>query len=162
MKTLLSILFISTFLLSPSLTKVRKDYVVAVSNKEQAIKLNKELIKVNKTDSKVLVAYKGAVLTLMARFAKGIKEKKEFFKEGTALIEYAVLENPDNIEIRVVRLGVQENSPKVVGYRKNKEEDKQFIIDHYNEVSSKELKDYIKGFVLQSKSFSEEEKSFFK
>jgi hypothetical protein len=56
-------------------------------------------------------------------------------------------------------LGVQENSPKIVGYRKNKEEDKQFIIDHFNEVSSKELKTYIKGFVMQSKTFSEEEKS---
>ncbi|PHS67734.1 MAG: hypothetical protein COB12_02625 [Flavobacterium sp.] len=130
----------------------------AVNDKEITFQLNEDLSEITKADNKVLVAYKGAVLTLMARFSKSTKEKKLFFKEGAKLIEFTISEKPTDIEIRVIRLGVQENSPKIVGYQKNKEEDKQFIIDHFKEVSSKELKTYIKGFIKQSKTFSEEEK----
>jgi len=162
MKGFLFIVFVSLFLSSPKLKEVRLAYVQAVNDKEITLQLNKDLSEITKTDDKILVAYKGAVLTLMAKFAKSVKEKKAYFKEGAELIEFAVSAKPMDVEIRVVRLSVQENSPKVVGYRKNKEEDKQFIIAHFKEVSSKELKTYIKGFVKQSNSFSEEEKSLFK
>lgn len=158
MKLLFSILFVALIVISPDLSKVRVDYINAVYNRENTLKLHQELAGINKSDSKVLVAYKGAVLTLMSKFAKTTKEKKEFFKEGASLIEFAVLESPENIEIRCVRLGVQENAPKVVKYRKSKPEDKQFILDHYKEIPSGKMKEYIKGFIIQSKSFSEEEK----
>jgi len=158
MKLLFSILFVSMVLFSPSLSKVRKDYVNAVNNKEATVELNRELAEIDKSDDKILVAYKGAVLTLMAKFAKTTKERKSFFKEGVLLIDYAVSEKPKNVEIRCVRLGVQENSPKITGYRKNKEEDKNFILTHYKEIASKDVKSFVKGFVMQSKMFSEEEK----
>lgn len=161
MKGLVFILLISTFLVNPSLKKVRIDYVKAVNSKEITIKLHNELSGVTTKNDKVLVAYKGAVLTLMARFSKSTKVKKAYFKEGAGLIEFAISEKSNNIELRVIRLGVQENTPKVMGYRKNKVEDKQFILAHYTSVSSKEIKDFVRGFVLQSKSFSEEEKLVF-
>ncbi len=161
MKGLLYIIFITLFFSSPSLKKVRVDYVKAVNSKEITFQLNEDLSSVTSKSDKVLVAYKGAVLTLMAKFAQSTKDKKTYFKEGATLIEYAISKSPNNIEIRTLRLGVQENSPKIVGYRKNKEEDKQFILDHYNSTSSKEEKSFVKGFVLESKSFSEEEKSVF-
>jgi len=158
MKLLFSMLFVALFIISPDLSKVRVDYRNAVHNKENTIKLHKELAVVDKSDSKALVAYKGAVSTLMSKFAMTTSERKVFFKEGATLIEFAVSENPESIEIRCIRLGVQENAPKVVKYRKSKTEDKQFILDHYNEISSGKIKEYIKEFVMQSKSFSEEEK----
>ena len=161
MKGLIFILLISTFLVNPSLKKVRIDYVKAVNSKEITIKLHNELSAISKSSNKILVAYKGAVLTLMARFSKSTKDKKAYFKDGAGLIEFAISEKPNSIELRVIRLGVQENTPKVMGYRKNKVEDKQFILDHYNSISSKEIKDFVRGFVLQSKSFSEEEKLVF-
>jgi len=161
MKVFVFILYSSFLMLFPSLTKVRADYVLAVYDKEVTLQLNKDLSEIRKSDNKVLLAYKGAVLTLMAKFTKSIKEKKAYFKQGALLLEYAVSEKPANIEIRFVRLGVQENTPKIVGYRKNKEEDKQFIIDHFSEISSKELKSYFLGFIMQSKSFTEDEKKLF-
>jgi len=161
MKGLIFILLVSTFLVNPSLKKVRVAYVKAVNSKEITIQLNNELSSVSKSSTKTLVAYKGAVLTLMARYAKGTKDKKKFFKEGASLIEHAISKEPKNIEIRTIRLGVQENTPKIMGYRKNKEEDKTFILDNYKSTSSKEEKAFVRGFVLQSKSFSREEKLVF-
>lgn len=160
MKYFLTILIASFFMVSPpSLSEVRKSYVVAVNDKEAAFQLNEDLANIKKEDKKTVVAYKGAVLTLMAKFTKTIREKKIFFTEGATLLEYAILEEPNNIEARYIRLGIQENAPKIVGYQKNKKEDKRFILDHYNELSSKELKELIKNFVMLSPSFSEEEKA---
>jgi len=161
MKGFVFIILVSLFLFIPNLKEVRLDYIKAVKSKEITLQLNKKLSSIDKNNDKVLVAYKGAVLTLMAKYSKSTKDKKYFFKEGATLIEYAVSAQPTNIEIRVIRLGVQENIPKVVGYRKNKKEDKQFILDHFKMTSSTELSEFIKGFVSQSKSFSEEEKLLF-
>lgn len=162
MKFLFALFFTALFLVAPDLTKIREDYINAVHNKENAEKLYNDLADITKSDKKILVAYKGAVTTLKAKFAKNTSDKKELFKEGATLIEYAAAEDPDNIEIRCIRLGVQENTPKVVKYRKNIPEDKQYILDYYNEITSSNLKSYIKGFILHSKSFSEQEKEIFK
>ena len=144
------------------LTEIRTKYPLAVKNKAEAETLMNELKSVSIDSDKVLLAYKASVMTLMAKFSKQKKEKKEFFKEGVSLMEAAVIASPDNIEIRCLRLGVQENSPKFLGYHKNKEEDKGFILNHYPEVSSKAVQIVIKDFVSQSKSFSEAEKLLFK
>lgn len=158
MKLLFILFFTTLFLVAPDLTKIREDYINAVHSKENAEVLYNDLAEVAKSDEKILVAYKGAVTTLKAKFAKSTKDKKELFKDGATLIEYAVSEEPSNIEIRSIRLGVQENTPKVVNYRKNISEDKQYILDHFNEITSSNLKNHIKGFVMHSKSFTDLEK----
>ena len=160
MKFLFSIIFLIYFTSSPDLSKVREDYINAVHNKENTENLYHELRDVDKSDANIFIAYKGAVTTLMAKFSKNTKDKKELFKEGATLIEYAASKDPSNIEIRCIRLGVQENTPKVVKYRKKIPEDKQYILEHYKEITSSKLRDYIKGFILHSKSFTVAEKKF--
>jgi|SRR5690606_1231608 len=140
------------------LKEIRTQYPQAVGNAEIAAKLNNELASITKSSQSELQAYKGAVLTLKAKFAKSRSDKKDFFKEGTSFIESAAKAAPSNIEVRYIRLGVQENSPKFLGYHKNIEADKGFILKNYKSISSKELKEIVKDFVLKSESFSENEK----
>ncbi|MGB7396130.1 MAG: hypothetical protein WA913_17240, partial [Pricia sp.] len=109
----------------------------------------------------VLVAYKGAVTTMMAGYSESFKDKKILLKEGRELLEYAVETNSDNVEIRCIRLSVQENVPKITGYTKNREEDKQFILTHFDSVEDPGAKAFIKGFAEQSNSFTETEKQSF-
>ena len=161
MKTSLFIFVFFIGLFSPSLTKVREDYKNAFSSKEVTLQLNKELAEVKKTDDKLLVAYKGAVLTLMAKHSKNSNDKKSFFKEGATLLDFAINEQPTSVEMRCIRLGVQENTPKLLKYRANKVEDKQLIKDQYENIKSNDIKKYVKGFIMQSKSFSDEEKTLF-
>ena len=156
---LIFVFFIGLF--SPSLTKVREEYKSAFNSKEVTLQLNEELSKVKKTDDNLLVAYKGAVLTLMAKHSKVTNEKKAFFKEGATLLDFAISEQPTNVEMRCIRLGVQENTPKLLKYRANKPEDKQMIKDQYDHISSNDIKKYVKGFIMQSKSFTAEEKQTF-
>lgn len=164
MKYLLFIVFfISVAGTAQDWSGIRSSYPNAVQSFETITKLDVELKKVTSKNKPVLLAYKGAVLTLKAKFSKTKSDKKQFFKEGVSFIENALKTEPSNIEIRYIRMSVQENSPKFLGYHKNIEEDKEFILKNYANVSSNELKDVIEGFVLKSENFSENEKTeFFK
>lgn len=152
---------LTTVNLSNDLATVREKYREASTSEETAKKLHEDLISVSKNDIPVLIAYKGAVTTMMADYAQGIKNKKSFFKDGRELLEYATEKEPTNVEIRCIRLSVQENAPKITGYRKNIEEDKKFILDNYTSIGDKGAKDFVKGYATQSKAFTDTEKQLF-
>jgi hypothetical protein len=82
-------------------------------------------------------------------------------KDGATSLEEIVKNNPNNAELRVIRMSVQENVPKIVGYNKNLKEDKTFLINNYSKQNS-DLKSYIKQFANQSKTFSGTEKASLK
>lgn len=164
MKYLLFIVFfISIAGTAQDWSGIRSSYPKAVQSSETINKLDGELKNVTSKNKPVLLAYKGAVLTLKAKFSKKKSDKKEFFKEGVSLIESALKTEPSNIEIRYIRMSVQENSPKFLGYHKNIEEDKEFILNNYASISSADLRKIVKYFVIESENFSENEKAnFFK
>ncbi len=154
-------LFVSTLGISQELKELRVDYPKANLDKEITNTLYETLSSITKEDNKTIVAYKGAIATLKAKFAKGIRDKKRFFKEGAELLDFAITTEPKNIEIRCLRLGVQENSPKIVGYKKNIEEDKQYLLDHFASVTDIDLQKFIKGYVALSAAFTDAEKQLF-
>ena len=96
-----------------------------------------------------------------AKYSKQIKSKISCLKEGSKLIEFAILNDPKNIEIHLIRLSIQENLPKIANYNKNRKEDANFILQHYKE-QPVYLKEYLKSFILQSKSFTDQEKQSLK
>ncbi len=146
---------------TPDLETVRQDYRKASENEEATKTLYDGLTAIGKNADPVLVAYKGAVTTMMAEFAPIFKDKKSFFKEGRELLEYAIETQPKNVEIRCIRLSVQENMPKITGYHKNKDEDKQFIIDNYSAMEDDGAKEFVKGYASESDSFTEAESQLF-
>ncbi|MEM9142434.1 MAG: hypothetical protein AAGA86_05560 [Bacteroidota bacterium] len=153
--------FFALFLLGPRLEEIRKNFPMAQEDPEIARQLYKALASVSQEDSAILVAYKGALSTIRAKHGKALKDKKAYFKEGTQLLETAVARDPNNIEIRCLRLGVQENAPKFLKYKGSIAADKQLILDGFPQETSQEVKDFVKGFVLASDSFSHAEKQLF-
>ena len=154
-------LSVSTCCFSQELKELRADYPKANSDEVITNTLHEKLSSFSNEENKTVVAYKGAVATLKAKFAKGLKNKKTYFKKGAELLEFAVSSNPNNIEIRCLRLGVQENSPRIVGYKNNMDEDKQFLLDHYKSTSDKEVQNFVKGYILLSDLFTDAEKQLF-
>lgn len=156
MKT--TFLFIFFFFANPSLTEIRKLYMTASTTESVAKEMAAKLMDITKEDNnKVLVAYKGASIIILSKLEKKVGDKSKKFKEGAALLEYAVTAEPNSAEIRMIRLSIQENVPKVVNYRGNKKEDKKFLLDHYKEQTGA-LKAYIGEFIAQSNSFTAIEK----
>lgn len=161
MKLLFSLFLWITFIGNPDLAAIRKMYPTVTKSETNAKEFTAKLANISDNDDKVLVAYKAASVLLDSKFEKKLGEKMARFKEGAKLLESTVKSEPNNIEIRMIRLSIQENVPGITGYKKNIKEDKKFITEHYDEQNSS-LKEYLKNFVLQSKSFSEKEKQFVK
>tara|TARA_R110002111_G_scaffold163455_2_gene229645 strand:- start:11622 stop:12116 length:495 start_codon:yes stop_codon:yes gene_type:complete len=155
------ILAISITVLSLDVSTVRNAYKEAAQDSSKIEAFSKLLTNVSKNDDVALVAYKGAAIALLARNEKRIKDKKDLFVEGISYVEYAIEKAPNNIEVRFIRLGIQENTPKILKYKGYIEEDKQFILKQFKNISSSNLRNHIKDYILQSKSFSDEEKSVF-
>ena len=157
MKLLFSLMGFFIFLSNADISEIRKLYPDAANSENSANFFLSKFSDINKDNDKVIVAYKGAAITISSKFIKKVFEKISNFKEGVKLVEFAVASEPNNIEIRLVRLSIQENVPIIVKYNKNKKEDIAFLLAHYKEQPTA-LRNYIKNFILYSKSFTSEEK----
>jgi len=142
---------------SQSLEEIRSQYPHAEADSDLVEKLDSLFTEESYSGHPELQAYRGAVKTLMAKFAKAPTAKISLFNKGSSLIDEAVQADPSNVEIRYIRMSVQENSPKLLGYNKNLEEDKTHILKGFSKISSQSLKDLIHQFASDSKNFDEEE-----
>ena len=152
------ILLLSVSLLGLDISELRITYPKASSNVEIANELYDQLSSISLSDHPKLIAYKGGVLSLKAKNSKTIKDKKMYFQESVQFLEAAVKNAPKDIEIRYVRLTVQEHAPKILKYNKNIDEDKSFILEYYGTIKDTQLKACILSYVKNSSLFSDEEK----
>ena len=143
-----------------NLSTLRTLYPASIKSAANAKKLLDASTKMNASDPAVS-GYRLAAEIVGAKFSKSLEQKKVILKNGITKLEKLLASNPQNVELRLIRLSVQENMPKIVGYHKNIQEDKNFIIKNYNSQSTV-LKQYISSFVVQSKSFSAAEKALLK
>lgn len=144
---------------SLSVNSVRELYKNAPKSIANAEEFYTKMKSVKNTDNAVSVGYKAAAIALKSRFAKPIKSKKQLFLEAKTLLEKQIERNPNEIELRLIRLSIQESVPKILKYKQNIEEDKDFIYKNATAITNVAKLNYIKDFVAQSKSFSSQEKS---
>ena len=94
-------------------------------------------------------AYIGTLLMKKSDFVKTVKQKVAIFKEGHAILETEISNDPDNTEFRFLRFTIQEHAPKILGYNKNIEIDKKQIIKDFKTFSPT-LQDFLKEYALKS------------
>lgn len=160
MKLLFS--FIATFILflqNTDLGNVRESYTVANLSQQNAEKFAKIVEKISSSDI-VFKGYKAASEIVLAKFMKG-SERRTTVTSGIKSLENVITSNPNHIELRLIRLSIQENLPKIVNYSRNINEDKSFILKNY-EQQNNATKNYIKDFIKNSKSMSAAEKAALK
>lgn len=107
----------------------------------------------------VTLGYKAAAKIMEAKVSKG--NRKALVKTGATNLEEVIKNNPNNAELRLIRLSVQENIPKIVGYRGSLKDDKAFLLNNYSKQNAA-LKNYIKRFAMQSKTITEAERATLK
>ena len=158
MKLIFSIVFAITFSLfqSYNLADIRKMYVESSDSKIKANAFYDFMNKYSKNDE-TLLAYKGASIAVKSKHTTGIKQKKEGFIKGVTILESVIKANPNNVEARLIRLSIQENTPKLLKYKGNIDADKKQILLLFNK-QSVDLKEYIKKYVNQSLVFTKAEK----
>ena len=160
MKTILILLAFVFASTSSELTELRKLYPKAASNKENAEAFYTKTFQII-SDDPVIIGYKGIGFTLKAKYESELAKKKSNFKIGVEMLEGSIQKSPENIELRALRMSIQENSPKFLNYNKNIEEDKKLIISNLLK-SNSEVKNFVVQFIAASKSFSDDEKKKYK
>jgi hypothetical protein len=109
-----------------------------------------QLSVVQKSSVKEKTAYEGVLLMKKAGLLKRPKDKLNTFKAGHAKLEPAIAADNGNVEYRFLRLLIQENAPKILGYRKELATDSQLINTNFNQLSPL-LKQVITDYSKKSK-----------
>jgi hypothetical protein len=108
------------------LNELRTSLLNVQSNKEYAFKLYNTLQSSSLTT--VETGYLGLVESILATHTNDPIKKISYFNAGKSYLENSILKLPNNTELRYLRLILQLNVPKIMGYTKNIETDRSFII----------------------------------
>jgi len=144
---------------------VRLGFYQATQNSKNAKPLA-VIIKNFKSKSPIVKAYEGANMAILAKTKWNPFSAIRLLKKGGKLLNMAVQQSPKNLEIRFIRFAVQKNIPSFLNLNKNIEEDKKFIIRNINSfdgaVLPKNMRDYIKIFMMEQGGYNSEEKALIK
>lgn len=111
-------------------------------------RVNEELALLNSASIIEKEAYEGALLMRKSGLLKIASEKLKLFKKGRIKLETALLKDSSNGEYHFLRLTIQEHAPKIVKYRTEIENDKQFILKSFKNllpVVQQAILDYCKN-----------------
>jgi hypothetical protein len=160
MKKLLFFLFISISSVvcsQPNIEVLRKDYHKLNTDSAACATLYKK-VNTSVSDDFLFNGYKGAITASMANHATSKAEKIKLFNNGKKLLEQSINADSSNIELRFLRLTIQANCPKALGYNKQITSDKKYIVTNFESIKPGSLKPKMAEYLLNSKLLTEEEK----
>lgn len=146
--TFLILLLISNLMFSQNL----KEYRALLQTGEKSEKSAKTLIEKSTSAYKnskepVFLGFLAVGKFFMAKHAFNPLKKMSYFNEGKKLMERSLKAEPDNLEVRLMRLITQESVPKILGYSQNISEDRTYLTRSYKNTKDEDLKIYIKDYL---------------
>ncbi|WP_140938429.1 hypothetical protein [Sphingobacterium lumbrici] len=138
-----------------NLNDVRRDFNKGVKNEDLCEKYHKILEK--EADTPIEKGYGAAFHMFMAKHTSNPIKKMSYFNGGKKLLEKQIANNPNNIELRFIRLCIQYYVPGYLGYNSNIEEDKIFVMHNLYKMSDENTKDIIYNYLKGAKMYKEEE-----
>lgn len=137
--------------------QARIAFEIAATNEDKTTELLNNLNDSNLTP--ILLAYRGATEALMGKFAGVPWSKYTWCKQSMRTFEKAVAAEPENIEIRYLRIAIQIHLPAILNMSGDIESDKACILKNlkfsHNELMNKKIAQYL----LANTTCSEQEKT---
>lgn len=130
----------------------KRSFFNAMASHRQAM-IDGQLVSLKKLSGVDKEAFEGAMLMRKSALMPIPAKRLAMFKKGYQQLETALKKNPDNPEYRFLRLMIQENAPKFLGYNKDINQDSKFIKENYKSLSNV-TKESIAEYSKQSKSLS--------
>jgi len=103
----------------------------------------------NNPRSAVEQAYCGAFQAIWANHTSNLGEKLSTFNKGKKNIDAAAERSPKDIEIKFIRLSIQKSSPALLGYKDKMKEDRSFILNNKQKITSTLLSTMIDNLLKQ-------------
>lgn len=140
----------------PEMKEVREMYFFAAKDEEKCLEMI-SLLSSQKENNSLLWGYLASAEMLMAKHAFNPFTKMDYFKKGRAKLDEAIAKDPENMELRALRLAVQKNAPSFLNYSSDMEEDKTLIIKKWQTTSDAPLKKHLISLMQRSDSMSSSE-----
>tara|TARA_B100000809_G_scaffold86972_2_gene85479 strand:- start:12670 stop:13149 length:480 start_codon:yes stop_codon:yes gene_type:complete len=140
-------LLISHSIYSNDIAKDCRDYYYGVCLNEVSIKDFDSYLGVNKGKDQILIkGYQAVIWFLWADYYVNPIQKWKCFNKGKKNLDFLIDKNKNNAELRFLRLTIQDNLPKFLGYS-NKKEDTDFIYNQLNKITDKDLQSRIVNYL---------------
>lgn len=123
----------------PSLELLRNNYALAASDKKLCRDMIVQLEAIPAGNS-IHLGYLGAYQAVMAQHYFNPLDKLATFNKGKKNIENAIKQSPNEPELRFVRLSIQKNCPRFLGYHRNIAEDELFLRQSLREITPPQLR----------------------
>jgi len=143
---LIMLLNSQNFAVEDGMVEIRNLYEKAAANKAANEKLIQLLDAANE-NRPLLTGYKGAAIMMQANHAINPLTKLNRFNTGKKLIEKAIAAANSHMELRYVRLTIQTNLPKFLGYHDDIEKDKKLLIKGLGTVKDIDLRNRIVNYL---------------
>ncbi|UII22912.1 hypothetical protein [Fulvivirga ligni] len=108
-----------------------------------------------KDGSAVIKAYEAVADALIAKYSWNPMSKYNYLKKSAHLMDKAVSEDKNNLEIRFLRLYIQRSIPDYMGMSEDIEEDKQVIMSNLNQLNASVLGEDIVKYIIKYMSSPE-------
>ncbi len=143
-----------------TIQQVREDLFYSDFDLEKCFEFDKSITALKDT-SPLTQAYKAAAEALIAKHSWNPVTKFSYLNSAQKLLDEAVSKDALNIEIRFLRLYIENSIPAYMGMSKNKKEDKQVIIDNIDLLAKinigADITSYIIGYITSPKVSTAEE-----
>lgn len=138
-----------------NLNDVRKDFNKGVKDQDLCEKHLEALEKNAK--STIEKGYEAAFHMFMAKHTGNPIKKMSYFNGGKKMLEKQIKIDPNNIELRFIRLCIQYYIPTYLGYRDNIEQDKDFLVGNLYKLNDEKTKDVLYNYLKGAKMYTDQE-----
>ena len=140
----------------PLLYELRSSLQQVFEDEEECERLYQK-VKDLQNPTPIVKGYIGTIYIAKARHVPIFKKMRNFNK-GTDLLETAIKEAPSDVELRFLRLTIQVNLPGFLGYNKNIDTDKNFLVNKYHTAGPR-MKEAIIDYINNSGEFSADQRA---
>ena len=142
MKALLIILSFNFINYQNDISEVRNLYMSAYLSDFDCTSFGERLNEMNKT-SVLIKGYRGCFYFIKCQFIKNPFKKIKYFVQGKELLESAIKEDPQSVELKFLRYSIQKNLPRFLLYDKNLENDLRYVKNNISKIKDKKEQEFI-------------------
>lgn len=140
-----------------NINEVREKYLLALHDCQYAEETYEYILSIPKPTAQIF-AYRGALEAILTKTTWNPFKKFSYLKDSKLSFTKAVNMNPNQLEIRFLRMAVQYEIPTYLGFSEELKEDLEFILEHCIQFDaqkySSDILNEIIGFVDKCQYFS--------
>lgn len=142
------------------LIQMRNLYEKLKDSEENTLALQKVAKQSTTISPGIKKAYLAVTCMALSQYRVSPVYKWKAFNEGKATLEEAIKEDSTALEVRYIRLSIQQHAPSLLGYNTKIKSDRNFLVTHLNSIrkNDPDLFSRIYTYLLIKGNLSEQDK----